>query len=374
MNPIIEFRRALHQHPELSGEEHQTRQRVREFFSTLPGFALHNVAETGLLAVWISERPGPRVLIRAELDALPIQETGKLPHRSRVPGVAHLCGHDGHTAILCQLAQYLQEQAPQKGEVVLCFQPAEETGAGAQQVLDDEVFRKFQPDWAFALHNLPGYPLGSVVVKEGTFTAAVKSLVYHLNGKTAHAGEPEQGRNPAWMLAKVLPELQALNRPNPDKANFCLITPVHLWVGEKAYGTAPGQGELHLTIRSFSNEDMEQLHRQIDELLQAHAARHQLGITSTVVEPFEANQNDPKAVKLIQQAAQRLGLPLIPLETPFRWGEDFGYFSSRIPGAMFGLGAGEQQAALHHPDYDFPDELLPTGAKLFEAIINRILD
>lgn len=373
MDDLQALRQELHQHPELSGEEHETRKRVRKFLERVPEFTLVEIADTGLLAIWKTGKAGPRVLVRAELDALPIKEDGHLSYASKMPGVAHLCGHDGHASILCGLALALQKNPPACGEVVLCFQPAEEIGAGAQKVLNDPVFKDYEPDWVFALHNIPGYPLGSVLAKSGTFTAAVKSLVFRLHGKTAHAGEPEHGINPVWMLAELLPQLQSLEQADAGQPDFRLITPVHLRVGEQAYGVSPGYAELHLTIRSFTNKEMDSLHRALSDLVETLAKTHSLKVEEEVVEPFKANENGEVAVGHIKAAAQHLGLPFVSMQTPFRWGEDFGYLSSRYPGAMFGLGSGENQPALHHPDYDFPDELLKPGVQLFEFILQRIL-
>ena len=189
---LQEFRRILHRYAERSGEEKQTATIVREFLEDCePDQLITNIGGNGLAALYQGQTSRPTILIRADMDALPIPETVDLPHRSQTPEVSHKCGHDGHTAIVAGLAARFHEQRPTRGSVVLLFQPAEETGQGARQVLDDPKFSQFQPDFVFALHNLPGALKGQVLLREGTFASASKGLIIQLKGATSHASEPE---------------------------------------------------------------------------------------------------------------------------------------------------------------------------------------
>lgn len=229
-----------------------------------------------------------------------------------------------------------------------------------------------EPDFVFAFHNLPGYPLHQIVVREGTITAAVRSIGIRLHGVTAHAAEPEFGKNPANSIRAILQLVEDLTNPDPANSAFFLITPVHINMGELAYGVSAGYGEVHLTIRSWTNEVME---GQIEVLLAnvvEIAAREGLEINWTWSDVFEANTNDPEALKHIQEAALALGLDLYYKELPIKWGEDFGVFTSKYPGAIIGLGAGENTPALHNPDYDFPDEILDTGIQFWKQLIEVI--
>ncbi|WP_238531618.1 M20/M25/M40 family metallo-hydrolase [Nitritalea halalkaliphila] len=184
------------------------------------------------------DAPGPRSLFRAELDGLPIQETNSFAHASKDPKKGHLCGHDGHMAILCGLGEALAARRPDKGEVVLLFQPAEETGEGAQAILADKKFEALGAiDAAFALHNLPGYPLHEVVLKKNSFAAVSVGMIIELSGKTAHAAHPEDGLSPAEAMSKTIVALQYL----PDAMKkFSLVTVVHAQLGSRLLALLQG--------------------------------------------------------------------------------------------------------------------------------------
>lgn len=368
---LFHIRHTLHQHPELSGQEFQTAKTITKYLKTLnPDQIWGNLGGTGIVALFDSGVPGPRLLFRSELDALPIQEINSFAHRSQKTGVSHKCGHDGHSTILLGLAQQLSLKRPQQGSILLLFQPAEETGAGAKAMLEDAHWKNIpEPDFVFALHNLPGWPLGQIVLKNGAISASVRSMIIQLHGKTAHAAEPEHGHNPALPIAKMLQAFDQLSSNDLDRTDFCVITPVHLTLGEKAYGVAAGYGEVHLTIRTWSEAQMQVLIQQITQIIeqaiQGFAIQYEIYWTDT----FLGNSNDPSAADIVRVAAQKLNYPLKEKIHPLKWGEDFGYFTQGFPGAFFGLGAGEDCPALHNPDYDFPDELLSLGVRLFMEII-----
>ena len=207
---LIQFRRELHQHPERSNGEFETVQRVAGFINSCAPDEEINLCKTGKAFVFNSGLSGPTVVFRAELDGLLIQEKSDLPHASRNPGVAHLCGHDGHMAILSGLAPRIAACRPQRGKVVLLFQPAEEVEQGARDVVVDEAFQALAPDYIFALHNLPGKKLHDVFLRNGSFAAASRGMTIKLSGKTAHAGEPENGLNPVKAIAQIIQDYSAL--------------------------------------------------------------------------------------------------------------------------------------------------------------------
>lgn len=369
---LRDFRRDLHQHPELSGEEFRTQQKVIEFCKKLNPSQVQPLGNTGVAVVFDSEREGETVLFRGDMDALPIQEVNTFEHASTQAEVSHKCGHDGHTTVLCGLAKLLSENPIEKGKVVLLFQPAEEDGKGAQAILDDELFYQNSPDWVFAFHNLPGYPLHQVVVKEGAFTASAKSIIIKLKGKTSHAAEPELGFNPAKAIAEIIEESLSLAVTDINSESFFLVTPVYLTMGEQAYGVSAGYGEVHLTLRSFSNAIMDAQSAQIAEKAKSIAAAHQLQPVIDYTEVFAANENNSEAVQLIKDSVEN-GNQLTIRDQPFKWGEDFGLFTQKYKGAMFGIGSGEDSPALHNPDYDYPDEITPTAVHLFNSITRKIL-
>ena len=373
LDALVEFRRHLHAHPELSGKEEETAKLITGYLvNCAPTYILESIGGTGVMATFDSGQPGPALLFRAELDALPIQEINSFPYRSTIEGIAHKCGHDGHATILLGLARLIADNPISKGKVTLLFQPAEETGEGAAAILKDPQFAPLHFDFAFALHNLPGYPKHQIIIRQGAFNATVKSLILKLHGKTAHAAEPENGINPAFAIAEILQFIQNLSQPNTHQPDFCLLTPVHISLGEKAYGTSAGYGELHLTLRSWTSPEMEKLTTHLFQHLQHIQSKYQLKIEHNWLQAFESNTNAPEAVQLISTAAEALSLDVHQPPTPFKWGEDFGLFTQQFKGALFGLGAGVDHPNLHNPDYDFPDEIIPTGIHIFYSIIRQL--
>jgi amidohydrolase len=373
-DPLRALRRKLHRRPELSGQEIKTPEFILEYLQACPpDEILEELGGTGMALLYEGEEEGPTLMFRCELDALPIQETSGSMHASLVKGVSHVCGHDGHMAIITGLAEKLGEERPARGRVVLLYQPAEETGEGALQVLKDPRFAQIKPDYVFALHNLPGYPLGAVVVREGVFSIASRGMIVELEGLTAHAAQPETGNSPAPALSELLMEMPQL----PEQLSFndfCLLTPIYVRLGEKgAFGTAPGVAQLMFTLRATRREDMQQLVEKAVEKVKKTAQKHDLNVNISWSDVFESTESDAESVTLVTEAAQQLEMPLQQLETPFRWSEDFGQFTLKHKGALFGLGSGEKQYPLHHSSFDFPDPLLPQGVNLFYQIIQRLL-
>ncbi len=370
---LIELRHRLHQQPELSGKEEDTAAFIADYLKRHnPDLLLESLGKNGVAAVFAGYSPGETTMIRCELDALPIVEANSdLHYKSSTPGVSHKCGHDGHMAIVCGLARLLHENPSQSGRVILLFQPAEETGQGARWVLDDPRFKDIQPDHIFALHNLPGYPLHHVLLKKGTFCAASKGLKIKLSGITAHASEPENGVSPALAVAKLIPKLIDIPQNHSTEfSDFVLVTLTHTQIGEKTFGISPANAEIYLTIRAYSDQDLRRLVKLIEHNVTKAASNLKVEISGH--EAFDATINHDAQVDLIEKAAIESGLIAISLPKPNRWSEDFGLFLQQSKGAMFGLGSGLEQPALHNPDYDFPDELIETGVKMFWGIIKEL--
>ncbi len=378
MNPlrkiVEEVRKELHQFPEVSGKEYETKKRIQTFLEEHTSCKLIPVAKTGLLAIFKGDKEGKTVMLRADIDALPIQETNTFEYASVYEGVSHKCGHDGHTAILLGVAKLLTENPLHKGKVLLLFQPSEENGQGAQAVLQDPFFKNVSINYVFALHNLPGFTMGEIVIKNGTFTSNVKSVAIQLKGKTAHAAEPEKGNNPANAIAKILYFAQQETKNTPETDDFFIATPIHIMMGEKAYGVSAGYGEVHFTLRSWNISLMEEKQQKLERLLHQLSDNYSLKITTSWFEEFYANTNHKEAVAYIKSAAVELNLSTSEINTPFKWGEDFGLFTQQYKGAMFGLGAGKDTPALHNPDYDFPDDITLTGVQLFYSLTREVLD
>lgn len=370
-NPFIQFRHALHQFPEVSGQEVATQRRIKAFVEPFRPDALYEIGGTGLLLQYGTATTGPVTLIRADTDALPIQEVNTFAHASQHPGVSHKCGHDGHTSILARLAALLAETPVTSGRVYLVFQPAEETGQGAEAVLNDPLFAPIQPDRVFALHNLPGYPAGAIVCKKGPFTASVLSMIVRFRGKVSHSAEPEKGINPAYAMAELLLKSKALQQTDPASDDFTLITPIFTTLGEPSYGISAGYGEVHLTLRTRTARKMEWLTDTLQATLAELTLDSGIQTETSFLEAFVANENHPEAFEEIRQSALALGFPFIEKQEPFKWGEDFGLFTQHYPGAMFGIGAGEHSPALHNDDYDFNDALIEPAARLFFELLQQ---
>tara|TARA_A100001015_G_scaffold282142_1_gene346105 strand:+ start:1566 stop:2705 length:1140 start_codon:yes stop_codon:yes gene_type:complete len=369
----VKLRRHLHQHPQVSCQEKETSRYLKE---KIRAFAkpdqLLEFEHHGIVAVFKGKSKGKSVLIRGDFDALPIQEINDIEYQSRNKGVSHKCGHDGHAAILFALACHLTEHGLDQGTAYLLFQPAEENGEGAKGMINDPLFKSIKPDYAVALHNLPGYKKHHIVYKEGPFTAAANSIIIKLKGKTSHAAEPEKGLNPALAMAEITQEILQLNHPDLEQSDFKIATPIFTTMGDKSYGVSAGYGELHFTLRAWENKVMDQFEKSCKEIAERIANRHGLSPEISWTEQFSANINDKRVVQAIKNAAESHQLPTEERSRPFKWGEDFGLFTTLYPGAMFGIGAGVKSPALHNPDYDFPDELIETGVKMFYSILNEL--
>lgn len=371
---LTAFRRHLHRHPEVSGAEAQTAAEiVAQLRPLAPAEIVSGLGGHGVAAVWQAPDPGPTVLFRAELDALPIQEDPRGDHSSTRPGTAHLCGHDGHSTILLALARLIHRRPPARGRVILLFQPAEETGAGAAAVLADPRFAALRPDWAFALHNMPGIPFGQVALHEGPAACASEGLAIRFTGHTSHASTPEFARSPALALAAMIPAAMAEGPGGDLIPGFRLVTVTHAHMGEPAFGITPGEATLFLTLRCLLDADMGQLRDRITALALDQGRRHGLTVSFATHDRFAACWNDAEATAHVIGALEALAIPRVAGHQPMRPSEDFGLFGSVSKSAMLLLGAGESHARLHNPDYDFPDDLIPIGARIFDRTLRDLL-
>lgn len=373
MVELVEWRRRLHRMPELSGEERETAAAVRAFVAaTRPDRILTGLGGHGVAAVFEGEAPGPTVMLRAELDGLPIAEVSDIPHRSTIAGRGHMCGHDGHMATLAAVARGLGRQRPKRGRVLLMFQPAEENGAGAAAVIADPKFREIAPDIAFSLHNMPGLPLGQVELAEGPVNCASRGMRLVMTGRTAHASMPETGVAPTLAVARLLPALTALGRGGALDEGYSLVTVTHVRIGEPAFGIAPGEAEVWGTLRTLTTGRMAALVEAAETLAGDVARGHGLGLAIDYHDVFNHCENAPEAVAHLRRALDAEGVTHHP-GPPMRGSEDFGRFGEKAPAAMFFLGAGERHPNVHNPDYDFPDDLIGIGARVFMRAIRDIL-
>ena len=373
MEELIRLRRELHRNPELSGQERATGKRVRFYLNKYkPNDLFTGIAGEGMAAVFYGSEPGPTVLVRCDLDALPIQETNNHLHRSVVEGVAHACGHDGHMVMVSGLASLLKASPIKRGRLVLFYQPEEENGKGAQKSIERLKELKIFPDFAFALHNMPKYPIGSLVLAKHTFAAASKGMVIKLIGKNSHAAFPEKGINPALAIAEITQKLSLITQQEHFK-DFVLLTIIHIKLGDVAFGTSPGFGEIMFTLRSFDNDDMETLAAKAVEIAKSVGVSHGLAVETFITDDYPAAVNHPELKLLVSELAEKQNREIITLDEPNRWSDDFANFAKEVPAIIFGLGVGEDVAELHSSDYDFPDEAIEHGMQLFDSIISHYL-
>jgi amidohydrolase len=373
MEELIRLRHELHRNPEISGQERATGKRLRFYLNKYRPQELYTgIAGEGMAAVYNGPEPGPTLLFRCDLDALPIEEVNKRPHRSVVPGVAHACGHDGHMVMVSGLASLINKNPIKRGRVILFYQPEEENGMGARKSIQRLKDLNLYPDFAIALHNIPKYPMGSVIVAQRAFSAASKGLIIKLIGKNSHAAYPEKGINPALAISEITRQLYSLTKQKIF-SDFVLLTIIHIRLGEVAFGTSPGLGEIMVTLRSFKNEDMEMLSKRVIEIAREIGANHSLAVETAITDDYPAAQSNTDLNKLLTSISKQQNRLVIEMDEPNRWSEDFANFTIEGTALIFGLGVGENVPDLHSPEYDFPDEAIEHGLQVFNAIISHYL-
>ncbi len=365
---VTELRKKLHSFPELSGEEDKTLDILKDYFSKLhPSVFYKDIGGNSIAWEFTGKDPQITVIFRADTDALPIPDEIDKPYASVNEGIGHKCGHDGHMSILAGFANLLSDHPPQKSKIILLFQSEEETGQGAEKLIQNEWFKKLKPDYVFGLHNLPGFPSGHIILKNEIFASSSVGMKIRLKGRSSHAGQPEDGISPALAISKLIGFIQK-EIPFHEFDNFCLATIIHLRLGEVAFGTSPGEADFMVTLRAAEEDDLDSLIQMItnetEKICKEEKLIHNIGFT----EKFPSTVNHPEGYKLVLNAAEKSGLNTINIEKPFRWSEDFGHYLKHSKGAFFGLGAGRNIPALHNPDYDFPDEILISGIKIFHNV------
>jgi amidohydrolase len=366
---LINIRKTLHQNPELANQEVITAAYISKHMESLNPDQVLSVAKTGKVFLFEGQKPGPTVVFRADMDALPIKENNDdLEYKSQQNGVAHLCGHDGHMTIILGLAMQVAKNRPVHGKVAFLFQPAEESEQGARDVVNDANFKKLQAEYVFGLHNIPGEKKHSIILKENAFAAASKGLSIKFFGQTSHAAEPENGHSPQKALARISLELEKLNHHKHIFSTTTFLTIIHMVLGEIAFGTNPGYAELRATLRSFDNKDMDTLMKKTEQIIAGICHEEEIRYEFEYSEEFPVTYNHRVCYKLIKESAINLNLNLLNRNEPFRWSEDFGYYSEKYETGFFGLGAGKNQPALHNDHYDFPDDIIQTGIEIFYSI------
>lgn len=362
----------MHKKPELSGEEEWTASFIaRELEKTKPDRLFTKLGGYGVAAVYGQGSDGPRVMFRAELDALRVDEEGEHGHISENEGISHACGHDGHMTVLIGLARYFKRNRPKTGQVALLFQPSEETGEGAVRMINDPEFKKIQFDRGYAFHNLPGYEEGKLVIREGAFASASTGLICRFKGDSSHAAYPEQGQSPVKPVAEMVQFLSKIGEPDINKENYAIATVTYIRVGEKAFGTTPGMAEMGITLRAAGDDLLQMIRVEVEEKVSELSEISSVEISIEENEPFIATVNDKYCTKVVKEAASISEMKVEIPEHPFPWSEDFGRFSSVADIALFGIGSGREHPHLHAGNFDFNDSLIEPVTELFKNIFKK---
>lgn len=362
------LRHELHRHPELGFEEVRTRARVAGLLRDL-GLEVHE----GLGVVGVLRRgTGARaVALRADMDALPIRERAGHDHVSENPGVMHACGHDGHTAMLVGAARALVRDGGFDGTVVLLFQPDEERGRGALAMIEEGVLERFPVDEVYAVHNLPGAPLGEVSTRTGQICASESLFEITIVGRGGHASMPHVGVDAITVGAETVLALQTIvSRKLPPEAGAVVSVTEFLTDGQR--NVLPGTATLKGDVRARRPEDRPAIERFMRRIVEGVAATHGARASMRFATEFVETVNAPGPVEAVVRAARAAGLEADGDRAPMSFSEDFAHFAAAVPGCFLLLGNGTEGAhgrPLHADDYDFNDALLPIGTDFWTALV-----
>ncbi|MCR4829480.1 MAG: M20/M25/M40 family metallo-hydrolase [Bacteroidales bacterium] len=352
----------MHGQPGVSGNERFAHNLIVQELSTMHPDEINTfVGGFGVVAYWKATQ---RVFLQNTHTLAFRADTDALPN-------GHRCGHDGHTAIMLHFAHLVDECQHRRVNLVLIFQPEEETGAGAKKIVDSALLQRYNVDYVFGLHNLPGYAMGRVVLNKGTFALASTGVIYHLQGRVTHASTPELGINPGLAVSKIIRRIE--ERPSFLRDDCKIATLVCCRIGEEAFGTSAGDADLMYTLRASNNEAMDSFVNFVDNVVFDESTKAGLQWSKTLREPFSATVNNADVVERVAEAMTQNDVVFEYKDYPFRWSEDFAEYLLKYEGAFFGIGSGENHLELHHPDYEFPDELIAPAAHVFEIIMNTFI-
>ena len=372
---ITEWRRDLHAHPELQYDVHRTAGSVSE---RLKSFGCDDVVtglgRTGVVGVIRGRKPGAKVIgMRADMDALPIEEATTVAYKSTVPGKMHACGHDGHTAMLLGAAKYLAETRNFAGTAVVIFQPAEEGGAGARAMMDDGLFDRFGIEEVFGMHNYPGMPIGQFAIRSGPMMASTDTISIELEGVGGHAAWPHFGVDTVLVGAQIVNQLQSIVARNVDPLQAAVISICTFQAGT-ADNVIPQQAKLRGTARALSPKVRDLLQKRVREVVEGTARAYgaKAELTYTTGYPVLVNE-EHKTAFAAGVAREVAGKDKVNTDcAPLMGAEDFAFMLQERPGAFIYIGNGHS-AQLHNPAYDFNDEAIPVGTSYWVRLAETAL-
>ncbi|SFD71968.1 hippurate hydrolase [Sulfitobacter brevis] len=364
------WRRHLHTIPELSFDCPKTAAFIKERLEEIGVDEIHDgIAQTGIVAIINGQGAGGTIGLRADFDALPITEDTGVDYASTHPGKMHACGHDGHTAMLLGAAKYLAETRNFSGRVALIFQPAEEDGGGAEVMCREGIMERFGITEVYALHNTPGQDVGKFLTTPGPIMAAVDTATIHITGRGGHGAMPHETIDPVVAACSIVQAIQTIISRNTDSAQERVISVTQIHAGS-ASNVIPETAMVQATIRTFDADTRALIQRRMEEIVQGQAASfgltakldYEIGYPSTV----NSVEQTAFAAKVARDVAGDIG---VDAAFPKVAGaEDFSYMLEERPGAYLFLGAGEG-AGLHHPKFNFNDDIAPVGASFFARLV-----
>ena len=364
------WRRDLHENPEILYEVHRTAALVAE---KLKAFGCDEVVpgigRTGVVGVIHGRKRGSgRVVgMRADMDALPMEEMTSLPYKSKIKGAMHACGHDGHTAMLLGAAKYLAETRNFDGTAVVVFQPAEEGGAGGKAMVDDGLITRWGIQEIYGMHNAPGLPLGTFATRPGPLLAASDFFKIVVEGKGSHAAEPHKGVDTLVTTANILLALQSIVARNVDPLKSGVVT-VGIMRGGNANNVIPQLAELHGTVRSLLPEVRDLLEQRVTDVAKGIAAGYGATAEVSYTRSYPVTRNHPRETDFAMKVARDVaGADRVAETPPIMGGEDFAFMLEACPGNMIFIGNGDS-AACHHPAYDFNDAAIPAGVSYWARL------
>lgn len=374
---MTEWRRDIHQHPELKFEENRTSDLVAAKLEEF-GIEIHRgLAKTGVVGT-IRNGDGPSIGLRADMDALPLEEKNTFKHASSNPGKMHACGHDGHTAMLLGAAKHLAASKNFKGTVNLIFQPAEEGGGGGELMIKEGLFEMFPVDSVYGLHNWPGMPAGTFGVGSGPFMAAADMFDLTINGRGGHAALPDQCIDPIVVASQVVSALQTITSRNTHPVDSVVISVTQIHAGD-AYNVIPDSVRMRGTVRTFQTETRDKIPSSMLRVAEGVSAAYGATCELNYMSGYPATINSVPETEISAKAVvDLLGEDKIILNpTPSMGAEDFSYMLEARPGCYvwlgIGPGKGEAGCMLHSSRYDFNDDVLTTGASYWVKLVENEL-
>jgi len=372
---FISIRRDLHAHPELAFDEHRTARVVQEHLAAL-GIEHHTgIGKTGVVAVIAGARneSGRSVGLRADMDALPMQEENEFAHKSRYEGRMHGCGHDGHTTMLLAAAKYLQETRAFDGTAYLIFQPGEEGHAGAKAMIEDGLFERFPAEQVYALHNWPGLPAGSISVRPGPTMAAADRIEITIDGKGGHGAHPHAAIDPVLVAGHIITAAQSIVSRNVNPLDTAVVSLCAMHAGHPgAMSVIPAHAKLVGTVRTFRPATQDMIERRLTELVGSIASAFGARAHLRYERVYPATVNHPRESAFAADVAATLvgGDNVVRDLDPSMGAEDFSFMLEARPGAFARLGQGgaEGSCFLHNSTYDFNDAVIPLGAGYLAAL------